>query len=541
MRKGSGLFAAGSFGLTLASVLNVFKGGATRYRKVVILGVAVGLPSLAFTQVRLQPQKMKVTGQVDRRFLSYNVEAIEVTGGRFWKPFSSATEQAKTTKPGQQVDPYAYRPPIDLGNARLRTLASALAPAYIRVSGTWRNSTYFQNDDAPVLTTVPKGYKNVMTRAQWRGVIDFSHAVGADIVTSVSFSDGTRDTKGEWTTDQAKSFFDFTKQAGGSIVATEFMNEPTFAKQGAAPAGYDAAMFAKDVKSFATFLRSESPKTIFLGPGSIGEGVPMIEGMPLPSMISTEDMLRATGPVFDAFSYHFYTTLSERCVGTKGLSWEKALSPAYLDRNPAAEAYYAHLRDQYVPGKQMWLTETGEAGCGGSRSASTFVDTFRFMDQLGQMAQRNVQTVIVNTLTSSDYGLIDEDTHLPRPDFWAALLWKRLMGTKVLDPGITPDAALRVYAQCMKDAPGGVTIIALNIDQTSSHTLQVPLSGELYALSAPELLSKNVLLNGTTLELNADGSVPKFEGKPVMSGELSLAPRTITFLALPHANNAGCR
>jgi heparanase 1 len=513
----------------------------TGYWKSLRLAMVCALPSLASAQAQLQPQKMRVIGQVDPRFLSYNVEAVEVTGGRFWKPFKAVGEPADVPKAGQPVDPYEYRPPVDLTNARLRSLASALSPAFIRVSGTWRNSTYFQNDDAPPLTTVPAGYKNVMTRAQWKGVVDFSRAVGADIVASVSISDGTRDPNGNWTTDQAKAFFDYTKQVSGSIAATEFMNEPTFAAQGAAPAGYDAAMFAKDVKAFATFLRTESPKTVFLGPGSIGEGIPMVEGIPLPKVIATEDMLKGTGPIFDAFSYHFYTTLSERCVGNRGLSWDKVLTPAYLDRNPAAEAYYAALRDKYVAGKPIWLTETGEAGCGGSRSASTFVDTFRFMDQLGQMAQKNVQTVIVNTLASSDYGLIDEDTHVPRPDFWAALLWKRLMGTKVLDPGMTPNAELRVYAQCMKGSPGGVTVIALNIDRKSEHSFKVPPGGMLYVLSAPELLSKTLLLNGTPLELAADGSLPKLAGKPMTSGALTLAPETIAFFTLPHAKNAGCR
>jgi heparanase len=509
--------------------------------KAMSIGIALALPSLTFAQAKLQPQSMRVTGQVDRRFLSYNVEAVEVTGGRFWKPFKSASEPADPQKPGQPADPYQYRPPIDLGNARLRTLASALSPAFVRVSGTWRNSTYFQNDDAPALTTVPKGYKNVMTRAEWKGVVDFAHAVGADIVTSVSISDGTRDASGDWTPDQAKAFFDYTKTIGGTIVATEFMNEPTFASMGAAPAGYDAARFAKDAKVFAKFLHSNSPKTVFLGPGSVGEGVALVEGMPLPITISTEDMLKATGPLFDAFSYHFYTTVSERCAGKLGLSWDKVLTPAYLDRNPAAEAYYANLREKYVPGKPIWLTETGEAACGGDRSASTFVDTFRFMDQLGQLAQKNVQTVIVNTLASSDYGLVDETTHLPRPDYWAALLWKQLMGTRVLDPGIVPNDTLRIYAHCMKDVPGGVTLIALNIDQKAEHVVQVPLAGKLYTLSASELLSKTVLLNGKPLELNSDGSLPKLVGKPVAPGELSLSPRTISFLAMPDANNPGCR
>lgn len=29
-------------------------------------------------------------GEVDERFLSYNVEMVEVTGGRFWRPYGSS-------------------------------------------------------------------------------------------------------------------------------------------------------------------------------------------------------------------------------------------------------------------------------------------------------------------------------------------------------------------------------------------------------------------------------------------------------------------
>ena len=47
-------------------------------------------------------------------------------------------------------------PPIDLTNARLRKLAAALGPAYVRVSGTWANTTYFPTSDkAPDHATAP--------------------------------------------------------------------------------------------------------------------------------------------------------------------------------------------------------------------------------------------------------------------------------------------------------------------------------------------------------------------------------------------------
>ena len=48
-------------------------------------------------------------------------------------------------------DKYAYRAPIDLTNARLRKLAAALAPAYVRVSGTWANATYFAGFGPPAI------------------------------------------------------------------------------------------------------------------------------------------------------------------------------------------------------------------------------------------------------------------------------------------------------------------------------------------------------------------------------------------------------
>lgn len=249
-----------------------------------LLGIAVIATAAATASAQqnaapsLNPFKMQKLAMVDPRFASYNVEMVEVTGGRFWKPYKSAIPEDTAAKPNQATDPnqqvgvsnslFQYRSPIDLSNPRLRKLAAALGPAYVRVSGSWANSTYFQDDDLPALKEPPKGFRGVLTRAEWKGVVDFSRAVDAKIVTSVAISPGVRDASGTWTPDQAKALFDYTKSVGGSIAATEFMNEPTFPGPGGAPAGYDAATFAKDIKAFEPFLRKESPQTIFLGPGA---------------------------------------------------------------------------------------------------------------------------------------------------------------------------------------------------------------------------------------------------------------------------------
>ena len=72
-----------------------------------------------------------------------------------------------------------------------------------------------------------------------------------------------------------------------------------------------------------------------------------------------------------------------------------------------------------------------------------------------------------NTLAASDYGLLDERTLEPRPDYWGALLWRRLMGRVVLEAGLPVQSGLHVYAHCQRDAPGGVTLLVINNDRTA--------------------------------------------------------------------------
>src|SRR5260370_30288607 len=104
------------------------------------------------------------------------------------------------------MDPslYRYRAPIDLSNPRLRKLAAGLAPSYVRVSGTWANSTYFQDSDGPAPEKPPAGFGGVLTRKQWRGGVDFFHSLGAKIVTSFLVSPRARDANGVWAPVEAK-------------------------------------------------------------------------------------------------------------------------------------------------------------------------------------------------------------------------------------------------------------------------------------------------------------------------------------------------
>jgi len=485
-----------------------------------ISALLIALPCPAFAdQLSITPASLPLTGTVDQRFQSYNVEMVEVTGGRFWMPYRPTTSDGHS-------DLYQYRPPTDLTDPRLRKLARALAPAYMRVSGSWANATYFAGSDrAP--SVPPAGFDAVLSHRQWRQVVDFSKAVGAQIVTSFAVSPGTRDAAGVWSPDEARRLLDYTHSAGGRIAAAEFTNEPNLAVSGM-PAGYDAKAYARDFKIFRSLVKTDFPEIVVLGPGTVGKAT------------SAADLLAASSPDgVDAVSYHHYGTLSERCSGTSAP--EEALSEEWLSRTDQTFDFYRSLRDRLAPGKPIWLTETAEGACGGNRWDATFLDTFRYLDQLGRLARAGVRVVMHNTLAASDYGLLDERTLAPRPNYWGALLWRQFMGSGVLDPGVPVQAGLHVYAHCQRGTPGGVSILVINSDAGASHIMTLASASERYTLDAPNLRDGTVRLNGRPLQLDANHDLPPIAGARMAAGALTFAPATITFLAVPAASNGACR
>lgn len=518
-------------------------------------GFALASEAQAPATVAVDAAHLKPIATVDARFQSYNIEMVEVTGGRFWAPYKQAvagpTAVADKTPgampAGMTASLFRYRTPINLANPQLRKLAAALGPAYVRVSGTWANTTYFQDTDATEPGKAPAGFGGVLTRSEWKGVLDFSRAVDAPLVTSVSIGAGVRDAAGVWTPSELNKVLAYTKSVGGSIAGIEFFNEPTLATMGGAPKGYDAAAYGRDFKLFREQVRKATPKTLLVGPDSVGD-VPSATQQPSTfKSLRSEDLLSASGPGLDVFAYHYYGGVSRRCGGDKGAhgvteanAIEHGLSAAWLKGTETDTVFYAKLRDRFEPGKPLWLTETAEVACGGNPWASSFLDSFRYLSQLGITARHGVQVVMHNTLAASDYGLLDESTLAPRPNYWAALLWRRLMGTTVLDAPSAGDN-LYLYAQCAPAKKGGVTLLAINADVKNTRSISLSSAASRSTLTAPDLLGGTVELNGKTLQLTATGDLPTLEGVAANAGPLALPPASITFLTMATANNSVCR
>src|SRR5690348_2090739 len=289
----------------------------TKALRFALAGVAATVISAAAstTGTMHPPDKMPRIAIIDERYQSYNVEMAELTGGAFWKPYEQLAADSASPRAGSAPRPggadfYASlktpMPPIDLSNPRLRKLAAALGPVYVRSSGNAADAVYFHDSDSPAPATPPDGYDSVLTRQQWKALVDFANAVNARIVTSFAVSGGTRDARGRWSAEQARRLVEYTRSVGGEIAAAEFFNEPTLGPQGIGglPKGYDAAAFARDFAVFREFQRSTAPNMLVLGPSATGEGpVTLLSG----ELIGTQDIFTATPrPVFDAFSYHMY-------------------------------------------------------------------------------------------------------------------------------------------------------------------------------------------------------------------------------------------
>jgi len=459
----------------------------------------------------------EVLATVDDRFQSYNVEMVEVTGGEFWRPYDAGT--------GRVV-----RPPLDLGSERLRNLARALGPAYIRVSGSWANSTYFDPDgaagDAP-----PEGFGGLLTGEQWIGVGEFARAVDGEVTTSFASNDAVRDPSGAWQSDQARALLEFSLEHDVPLVAAELFNEPGMPV--GVPAGYDGAAYSRDVETFLDMVDDVMPELRIAGPGAIADVVPLV----ISPSITAEALADGAAPRLDAFSYHFYPKVSERCGSAEGP--EIALTAEYLARIDESKAFYEDLRDRTAPGAPMWITETAQAACGGDRWAATYRDVIRYVDTLGRLSTGDGDAVFHNTLAASDYGLIDEDGLEPRPAYWAAVLWARLMGPLVLAAADTTSLEdLTVYARCRVGDGPGVTYAVVNASTEQSRTVATTSgAAEVYLLTSDDLDGTSIQLNGTELVANDDGTLPDLVGEQV-DGVVEVPPTSVAYVVDPDA--PGC-
>ena len=497
--------------------------------------------------IKLAPEALKPLRTVDERLMSYNVEMAEVTGGTFWKEYTPGQIDGTETFPPiknlveDMRNLMQVYPPIDLYDEKLRELTRQLGPAWVRVSGTWATKTYYDFDGTGV---TPPGYQNRLTKEQWIGVLDFCKAVGAKLLISVANCNGLHKAEEPWNPSEAEKIFSLSRDYGVPIDAAEFMNEPNMLGPSGGPDGYTVEQFARDQDAFFAWVRANYPECLCVGPcntGNTGMGpqddsvVGRGMGDLLGNVASCEDLMAGTKEKLDVYSYHYYNGCSERLASLIPAShWDvsRATDEDYLDVAARCVRDNLAARDRFCPGGQTWVTESGDAGGGGGTWASTYLDVFRTLNELAEFATLTDGVIFHNTLASSDYGFLAREVFDPRPNYFAVLLWNRLMGQTVYDSGEPLRKGARVFCHSRKDGQAGKVYMILNNSTTDPTTVELPVDAVRYTLSADSLRAPVMKLNGRELTLTGETGLPDLSGEAQPAGTLTLAPATITFLVV---------
>ena len=495
--------------------------------------------------VKLAGSGLQELRKVDKRLVSYNVEMTEVTGGTFWKAYTDGqvdgTEEFPVIKDWSNMgNLQQWYDPIDTTNPRLIKLAKDLGTAWVRVSGTWANKTYYNFDGKYAPGVVPEGFQNVLQKDQWLHLLDFVKAVGGKLLVSFANCPGIHDAETPWSPWQAKLIMDLSIEYGVPVNAVEFTNEPNLMNTSGFPKGYTAAHFRRDQEIANAWVRENYPDVLLVGPSStdstiieMGPGAKGGAGIgdAMPDAVTTHDLMREYKVPMDVFSYHYYNGISERLESVMPAGhWQasQAHTDDYLSMAGLCARSYAPIRDHYIPGAQMWVTESGDAGGGGNTWGSTYLDVLRTLNELGDFATVTDGIIFHNTLASSDYGFLQHGTFEPRPNYWAVLLWNTLMGTTVYEG----DSENHVYCHSRKDGKEGYVYLIVNNDLENAMTVKLPGEGELYALAGRDGMRSSVMtLNGTELVAGPKGELPELKGVQVF-GSVEIAPGSCAFIVI---------
>ena len=303
-------------------------------------------------------------------------------------------------------------------------------------------------------------------------VLDFVKAVDGKLLISVANNDGIHNAKSPWTPEQAKLIFDYSKNYGVPISAVEFVNEPNLFEMSGLPKGYTGDDYARDQDIFCKFIRENYPETLLIGPCMMMDALMEISGVNLTTIYET--------------------------TGMKIANTDEMLENTNEKLDAFSYHCYSGVSERIMPLDPKWTTVTDGI-------------------------------IFHNTLASSDYGWLKHNSF--DPNYFAVVLWNKLMGTTVYDAGENLEGA-HVYAHSRKDGKDGFAYLIINNSIDGSTEVNIPKSANVYMSTAKHLRDTKVQLNGKTLVLDKNGNLPEFKAKEYKAGKIILPPASCTFIIM---------
>ncbi|NP_001038470.1 heparanase precursor [Danio rerio] len=510
--------------------------------------------------VRVDVDLSRVARRVDERFLSVAIDASLLTEEKFMNLLNSP---------------------------KLRTLAKALTPAFLRFGGTKQDFLKFsprgryylqgrengssafqgnvcmrlelppllenrlkqewvQQSKSLLLKELDGKYRNTKFSEDSVDLLySFANCSGLELIFGLNAL--LRTSRNCWDSGNAKLLLKYC-ESRQYMMSWELGNEPNSYEKKAG-VRVDGFQLGRDFMHLHQILQES---TIYNSTGLYGPDVSQPKDHRKDLLTG---FLETGGKVINACTWHHYY------VNGRDTSLEDFLDPEVLDSLATKINEVLEMVEAVSPGKKVWLGETSSAYGGGAVGLSdTFVAGFMWLDKLGLAAKLGLNLVIRQVLIGAGtYHLVDDNLD-PLPDYWLSLLFKRLVGQEVLKADVTVNSGLkkpiRVYLHCTNKKStqykeGAVTLFALNLNKNEA-TINLPAhltngSIEAFVLQSDEageqgLYSRSVRLNGELLKMVDDRTLPPLTGRELPSDEpIKLPAFSFAFYVLINAQAAVCK
>ena len=438
---------------------------------------------------------------------------------------------------------------VDLGAPALVAAAAALAGGagggHLRFGGTGNNALFYGVGDAPACPPTVPGRTECLNDTLWRGVAGLAAAARAPIVFGVNFFPNASyplppDRRFDPT--NAVAFFGYARARGDPIFGVELGNElnsiMTAQEQARGMLALDAALAG---------VYGSDPRPVLIGPDALGIHTPQGGGPVLPTSTILQymaDYVAAMQGRLFAMTHHEYIEVNATSV----------LSPDFLDLTAELAALVVAKIRNVSAAVEIWAGEVGphnggttpNPDCAGNVVCGRFGSAIWYADAMSAKARAGYAAFCRQDFIGADYGLVNYTSLAPTPDWWLLVLWKRLVGTRVVAVAPPADRAIRAYGFC-GPTNGTMTLVLINLASEPKCVGAPGLANKLkqrthFAITpsdASGVAAVGARLNGELLALGPGGALPPLPGVSVAPAEpISLPPVSVTLVTFPTVADA---
>lgn len=431
---------------------------------------------------------------------------------------------------------------VDIATPQLAYLASQIGGGNnIRFGGTGNDFLYYEVPGLPPCPTTIPYINECFNMSLWQSLTSFASSSASGLIFGLSllpfnstwtpnpYPKPTSDWV--WNSTNAAALLRHAKASGTPLWGLECGNEDN--SKGWA-ASQQASALVELTRVLDDVYGDGPDRPVLVGPDASGFHDAVVGGRNAAILAYMVDFLNQTQSFLRAITHHEYIEIT----------YENVLNHTFLDATrDIADAVVAAVRAVNAT-TEIWAGEIGphnggdfpNPNCASNRVCGRFGSALWYADAMSAVARAGYSAFQRQDFIGADYGLVNYTSFRPSPDYWLLYLWRRVVGTAVLDVrNGRGNPSVRAYGFCAR-APSRVALIVLNLD-AADNCVALPADAVadseflVWSMTAGEggVESADVLLNGVLLELDGNGRIPPTDGALILGTNATLPAQSISF------------